>query len=60
MEVESGMPTAVAAFCLLLLTGRRLSEIQFLRWEYVRDDCIELPDAKNRGSCRLGPSLVPC
>ena len=43
------MPSAVAAFRLLLLTGCRLSEIQFLRWEYVRDDCIELPDAKTGG-----------
>ncbi len=40
------MPSVVAAFRLLLFTGCRLSEIQFLRWEYVRDDCVELPDAK--------------
>ena len=45
-EAEDEMPSAVAAFRLLLLTGCRLSEIQFLRWEYVKDDCIELPDAK--------------
>ena len=43
------MPSAVAAFRLLLLTGCRLSEIQFLRWEYVKDDCIELPKAKTGG-----------
>ena len=43
------MPSAVAAFRLLLLPGCRLSEIQFLRWEYVRDDCIELRDAKTGG-----------
>ena len=55
-EAESEMPSAVAAFRLLLLTGCRLSEIQFLRWEYVRDDCIELPDAKTGGRIvPLGP-----
>ena len=27
-------------------TGRTLSDIQFLRWEYVKDDCIELRDSK--------------
>ena len=45
-EAEDEMPSAVAAFRLLLLTGCRLSEIQFLRWEYVKDDYIELPDTK--------------
>ena len=55
-EAESEMPAAVAAFRLLLLTGCRLSEIQFLRWEYVGDDCIELPDAKTGGRVvPLGP-----
>ena len=50
------MPSAVAAFRLLLLTGCRLSEIQFLRWKYVKDDCIELPDAKTGGRVvPLGP-----
>ena len=48
-EVEQEMPSAVAAIRLLLLTGCRLSEIQTLRWEYVKDDCIELPDAKTGG-----------
>ena len=48
-EAESEMPSAVNAFRLLLLTGCRLSEIQFLRWEHVKDDCIELPDAKTGG-----------
>ena len=48
-EAELEMPSAVAAFRLLLLTGCRLSEIQFLRWEYGRDYCIELPDAKTGG-----------
>ena len=55
-EAEEEMPSAVAAFRLLLLTGCRLSEIQFLRWEYVKDDCIELPDAKTGGRVvPLGP-----
>ena len=62
-EAESEMPSAVAAFRLLLLTGCRLSavgcrlsEIQFLRWEHVKDDCIELPDAKTGGRIvPLGP-----
>ena len=55
-ETELEMPSAVAAFRLLLLTGCRLSEIQFLRWEHVKDDCIELPDAKTGGRVvPLGP-----
>ena len=55
-EAEDEMPSAVAAFRLLLLTGCRLSEIQFLRWEYVKDDYIELPDAKTGGRVvPLGP-----
>ena len=55
-EAEREMPSAVAALRLLLLTGCRLSEIQFLRWEYVKDDCIELPDAKTGGRVvPLGP-----
>ena len=52
-EAEREMPSAVAALRLLLLTGCRLSEIQFLRWEHVKDDCIELPDAKT------GERIVP-
>ena len=55
-EAETEMPSAVAAFRLLLLTGCRLSEVQFLRWEYVKNDCIELPDAKTGGRVvPLGP-----
>ena len=55
-EAETEMPSAVAAFRLLLLTGCRLSEIQFLRWEHVKDECIELPDAKTGGRIvPLGP-----
>ena len=58
-EAESEMPSAVAAFRLLLLTGCRLSEIQFLRWEYVKDDCIELPDAKTGETGRAARSRGP-
>ncbi|MCY4004414.1 MAG: site-specific integrase [Rhodospirillales bacterium] len=55
-EAEAEMPSAVAAFRLLLLTGCRHSEIQTLRWEYVKDDCIELPDTKTGGrAVPLGP-----
>src|SRR5262249_1831243 len=39
-------PHVVAAFKLLALTGCRLSEIQFLRWSYVRNDTLCLPDTK--------------
>ena len=50
------MPSAVAAFRLLPLTGCRLSEIQFLRWEYGREDCIGPPDTKTGGRVvPLGP-----
>ena len=48
-EFEDDMPSAVAAFRLLLLTGCRLSEIRDLRWEHIKADCIELPDAKTGG-----------
>ncbi|MXY39163.1 MAG: hypothetical protein F4160_20220 [Rhodospirillaceae bacterium] len=55
-EIVSEMPSAVVAFRLLLLTGCRLSEIQFLRWEHVKDDCTELPGAKAGGwVVPLGP-----
>ena len=55
-EAEEKMPSAVAAFRLLLLTGCRMSEIRDLRWDYVKDDCIELPDAKTGGRVvPLGP-----
>ena len=50
------MPSAVAAFRLLLLTGCRMSEIRDLHWVYVKGDCIELPDAKTGGRVvPLGP-----
>ena len=55
-EAEVEMPSAVAAFRLLLLTGCRMSEIRDLRWDYVKYDCIELPDAKTGGRVvPLGP-----
>lgn len=36
----------VAAFRLLLLTGCRLGEIQTLRWDYITESGMELPDTK--------------
>lgn len=36
----------VAAFRLLILTGCRLKEIQTLRWNYITDSGMELPDTK--------------
>lgn len=36
----------VAAFKLLILTGCRLSEIQYLKWDHVESDRLELPDSK--------------
>ena len=43
---EAHAPTAVTAFRLLLYTGARLSEIQTLKWEYIRGNRIHLPDSK--------------
>ncbi len=55
-EAEEEMPSAVAAFRLLLLTGCRMSEIRDLQWEHVKEDCVELPDAKTGGRVvLLGP-----
>jgi integrase len=39
-------PYVVAAFRLLLLTGCRRGEIQFLKWEYITPSHILLPDSK--------------
>jgi integrase len=36
----------MTAFRLLVLTGCRLSEIQTLRWDYIDDLYIRLPDSK--------------
>ena len=55
-DLEEEMPSAIAAVRLLLLTGCRMSEIRDLRWEHVRDDCIELADSKTGGRIvPLGP-----
>ncbi|MBO9399090.1 tyrosine-type recombinase/integrase [Shimia sp. R9_2] len=43
----------VAAFRLLILTGCRLGEIQTLRWSYITDRGMELPDSKT------GARLIP-
>ena len=45
-EEEPLAPAAVTAFRLLLYTGARLSEIQTLKWEYIRGNRIHLPDSK--------------
>jgi integrase len=39
-------PYVVAAFKLLILTGCRLTEIQTLKWSYISDTHINLPDSK--------------
>ena len=55
-DLEEEMPSAVAAFRLLLLTGCRMSEIRDLRWEHVREGWIDLPDSKTGGRIvPLGP-----
>lgn len=36
----------IAAFRLLILTGCRLGEIQTLKWAYITDHGMELPDTK--------------
>ena len=55
-EAEEEMPSAVAAFRLLLLTAAGCRRYGDLRWDYVNDDCIELPDAKTGGRVvPLGP-----
>ncbi|MCH2075275.1 MAG: site-specific integrase [Rhodobacteraceae bacterium] len=43
-EIET--PFVVAAYRLLLLTGCRLGEIQQLRWDFLTEFGIELPDSK--------------
>lgn len=45
--------SAIAAFRLLILTGCRLSEIQTLKWAYISDGYIKLPDSKT------GPRRIP-
>ncbi|MEQ9111965.1 MAG: tyrosine-type recombinase/integrase [Rhodospirillaceae bacterium] len=46
-------PYVIAAFRLLILTGCRLSEIRNLKWEYVTDTHLELPDSKT------GARMIP-
>jgi integrase len=46
-ERDGSEPKAVIdAVRLLILTGARLNEIQTLKWEYVRDGFLALPDSK--------------
>jgi integrase len=52
-------PYVVAAFKLLVLTGCRLGEIQFLKWDYVEEDRLELPDSKTGAkTVPLGPEAI--
>ena len=37
---------AINAYKLLILTGCRLSEIQTLKWSYIRGNRVEFPDSK--------------
>jgi integrase len=48
VALESGEETefSVAAISLLVLTGCRLGEILTLKWEYVTQHHLELPDSK--------------
>ncbi len=41
------------------LTGCRLSEVQLLPWEYVRDYCIELPDTSSSPSLSTLAAAIP-
>jgi len=38
--------SACNCFRLLILTGCRLGEIQTLKWDYIKDDGMHLPDSK--------------
>ncbi len=49
----SESPYAIAAIQLLILTGCRLREIQTLKWSYISDGYIKLPDSKT------GPRRIP-
>ncbi len=42
----SESPFAIGAIRLLMLTGCRLGEIQTLKWEYLREGTMVLPDSK--------------
>ncbi len=39
-------PFVIGAFKMLIYTGCRLMEIQTLKWEYVKEEHIALPDSK--------------
>lgn len=43
---ESETQFVIAAFRLLILTGCRLGEIQTLKWDFITQDGMELPDTK--------------
>ncbi|WP_430403144.1 tyrosine-type recombinase/integrase [Hyphomonas sp.] len=53
--VENGSESifVASAFKLLLLTGCRLSEIRLLKWAYLQDGTMLLPDSKT------GPRRIP-
>ncbi|MFT5944947.1 MAG: integrase [Yoonia sp.] len=42
----SESPFSIACYRLLILTGCRLGEIQKLKWEFITDKGMELPDTK--------------
>jgi integrase len=45
-ESGGGLATAAMAFRLLILTGCRMGEIQTLKWDYIKDGALHLPDSK--------------
>lgn len=45
-EDKTESPYVIAALRLLLLTGCRLGEIQTLKWDYIQENCLRLPDSK--------------
>lgn len=53
----SESPFVIAAFQLLLLTGCRLGEIQTLKWDYVANGYLNLPDSKT-GKRRIPLSSI--
>lgn len=61
-EVErdgSESPAMVTAIRLLILTGCRLGEIQTLKWSYVQDGVINLPDSKTGAKkVWIGPAVM--
>lgn len=56
---RSESPFMIAAIRLLIFTGCRLSEIQTLKWSYIRGSQLHLPDSKT-GAKRvyLGPPAL--